>query len=264
MEEAVSDVLNSETGADGICTVELNRPAVMNALDGALVEALGETFYALEYDEEVRVVILTGAGDRAFCVGADLKERKGMSQGEVRRRIDDYRVVFDRIARLSKPVICGINGYAFGGGLELAMACDLRVAAQQTQMGLTELRLGIIPGAGGTQRLSRLVGVARAKELIFTGARISADSAAEMGLVNDVVAADELIERCRELAEEMLLSAPIALAQAKVAIDTGADVDLQSGLDLESVAYAVTLGTEDRLEGLAAFKEKRDPKFKGK
>lgn len=259
----MDEVLTRELDDDGICTVTLNRPDRMNALDGALLEALGETFRDLDEADDVRVVILTGSGERAFCVGADLKERKGMSESAVRRRIADYRVVFDRIAALSKPVICGINGYAFGGGLELAMACDLRVVAQETQVGLTELRLGIIPGAGGTQRLSRLVGVARAKELIFTGARFSGQRAAELGVVNYAEPAAEVLTRCRKLAEEMLLSAPIALAQAKVAIDTGAEVDLQSGLDLESVAYAVTLGTSDRLEGLAAFKEKRKPEFKG-
>lgn len=256
--------LRSEVDEQGICTVILDRPDAMNALDGKLVEALGERFTELRYDDEVRAVIVTGAGQRAFCAGADLKERRGMDEAQVRRRIDDYRRVFDRIATVPKPTICVINGYAFGGGLELAMACDLRVVDEDTEVGLTELRLGIIPGAGGTQRLSRLVGVARAKEMIFTGARISGRRAAEIGLANYALAADEVMNRARSLAEQTLRSAPVAIAQAKLAIDTGSEVDLQSGLDLESAAYAVTLPTEDRQEGLAAFAEKRKPNFKGK
>ena len=259
-----SDVLITEVDDDGICLVTLNRPDAMNSLNGPMVEALGELFYELRYDDDVRVVILTGAGDRAFCAGADLKERKTMSESDVRRRIDDYREVFRRIAGVPKPTICAINGYAFGGGLELAMACDLRVVAEQTKVGLTELKLGIIPGAGGTQRLVRLVGLARAKELIFTGRRLPGARAAELGLANYAVPTDELIDRARTLAEEMLTSAPIALAQTKAAIDTGWEVDLESGLQLESTAYAVTIPTEDRQEGLEAFREKRAPNFKGK
>ena len=261
--EEATPVLTTTTDDRGICTVQLNRPDALNALNGPLMEALGTAFTQLRYDKGVRVVILTGAGGRAFCAGADLKERRGMSEADVGRRIDEYGVVFNRIAALPKPTICAINGYAFGGGLELAMTCDLRVMSEATKIGLTELKLGIIPGAGGTQRLSRLVGVARAKELIFTGARIDAARAAEIGLINASAPAAALMDRAREYAEAMLSSAPIALAQAKRAIDTGSEIDLQAGLVLESTAYAVTLPTEDRLEGLAAFKEKREPRFKG-
>ncbi len=263
-DESSEPVLLQQIDDEGICTLTLNRPKAMNSLDGALVQALGKTFEDLSYDAKVRVIILTGAGERAFCAGADLKERRTMSEVDVRRRIDDYRRVFNKIAGCPKPVICAINGYAFGGGLELALACDLRLMSEQTQIGLTELRLGIIPGAGGTQRLTRLVGPARAKELIFTAARLDAERALSLGVINEAAPADELLDRARQLAEKMLLSAPIALAQAKRAIDTGSEVDLQSGLDIEALAYAVTLPTEDRLEGLAAFKEKRKPDFKGK
>lgn len=248
----------------GICQVTLNRPQAMNSLNGALVSELGTTFEDLAYDRQVRVVILSGAGDRAFCAGADLKERRSMSEDDVRRRLGAYRRVFDTVAGCPKPVIAAINGYAFGGGLELALACDLRVMNEATQIGLTELRLGIIPGAGGTQRLTRLVGPARAKELIFTAARLSGPRAYELGVVNDAVPGDQLLARAREWATQMLKSAPIALAQAKRAIDTGGEVDLQSGLDIESLAYAVTLPTADRQEGLEAFKEKRDPEFEGR
>ena len=259
-----ASVLRRQVDEQGICRVTLNREKALNSLNGDLVEAMGEAFYEMRYDDEVRVVIVTGAGERAFCAGADLVERRQMDEGAVRRRIDDYRDVFRRIAGIPKPTICAINGYAFGGGLELAMACDLRVVDEDTEIGLTELKLGIIPGAGGTQRLSRLVGVARAKELIFTGARISGRRAAEIGLVNYAVPSESVMDKAEELAQQMVTSAPIAVAQAKRAIDTGSGVDLESGLELESAAYAITLPTEDREEGLAAFKEKRTPKFEGK
>lgn len=263
-DKSTQSVLLKEVDEKGICLLTLNRPGAMNSLDGELVAALGQTFQDLSYDNDVRVVILTGAGERAFCAGADLKERRSMSEVDVRRRIDDYRRVFDEIAGCPKPVICAINGYAFGGGLELALACDIRLMSDQTQIGLTELRLGIIPGAGGTQRLTRLVGPAKAKELIFTASRLDAERAVGLGLVNQSASEEELLDQARQMAEQMLLSAPIALAQAKRAINTGGEVDLQSGLDIEALAYAVTVPTEDRQEGLKAFKEKRTPEFKGK
>lgn len=262
-EEQRSETLLKTVDQDGICTLTINRPEAMNSLNGELVQALREQFYQLRFDDSVRVVVVCGGEGPAFCAGADLKERRQMSEADVHQRIDDYRIAFDLIASLPKPTICAIDGYAFGGGLELALACDLRVVAADTRIGLTEVQLGIIPGAGGTQRLTRLVGVARAKELIFTGARIDAARAAEIGLINASAPAAALMDRAREYAEAMLSSAPIALAQAKRAIDTGSEIDLQAGLVLESTAYAVTLPTEDRLEGLAAFKEKREPRFKG-
>ena len=264
METTSQKVLGSEVSEEGICTLSLNRPEAMNSLNGELLEALRKKFYELRFDETVRVVILTGGEGPAFCAGADLKERREMSEANVRKRIEDYGFVFNLIESLPKPVICVINGYAFGGGLELALACDLRIVAADTRIGLTELQLGIIPGAGGTQRLPRLIGAARAKELIFTAARISGREAEVLGIANYAVPLEDLKDRAESLASQMLRSAPIALAQAKRAIDTGRDVDLQSGLQIEKACYAVTLPTEDRLEGLAAFKEKRKPNFKGK
>ncbi len=258
------NVLIRQVDDDGLCTVTLNRPGAMNSLDGELVGQLWHAFYELRHDDDVRVVILTGAGDRAFCAGADLKERQSMSESEVRKRIDDYRGCFGAVDQLPKPVICAINGYAFGGGLELALACDIRVVDETTKLGLTETRLGIIPGAGGTQRLPRLIGASKAKELIFTGARITGKEALEWGIANYAVPADELMDKARELGKRMLGSAPIALQQAKIAIDAGMQADLATGLEIESRAYAVTLPTEDRQEGLAAFREKRTPDFKGK
>ncbi len=256
--------LDVEVSEQGVATVWLNRPGALNSLDGTLVQELGEVFEAMDYDAEVRVVILGARGEKAFCVGADLKERESMDEEAVSRRIDDYRRVFRKVERISKPTIAAVDGYAFGGGLELAMACDLRVMGQGAKVGLTELRLGIIPGAGGTQRLTRLVGAARAKELIFRAARISGERAADMGLANVAVGDGEAMAKSHEWAEDMLASAPIALAQAKRAIDAGADVDLETGLDIEAAAYAVTIPTEDRKEGLKAFKEKRKPEYKGR
>lgn len=262
--ESVSSVLTSTLTEDGICTLTINRPEAMNSLNGELVQKLHDTFYELRYDSSVRVVLLTGGEGPAFCAGADLKERRSMSEADVRRRIEDYGFTFNLIETLPKPVICSINGYAFGGGLELALACDLRIVAADTQVGLTELQLGIIPGAGGTQRLTRLIGPARAKELIFTAARISGLQAVEYGLANYACPYGEMSTRAEELARQMLRSAPVALAQAKRAIDIATDVDLRSGLQFEAAAYGLTLPTEDRKEGLIAFKEKRAPNFKGK
>lgn len=259
-----TNTLTKEVDAQGICTITLNRPDALNSLNGELVDFLWHTFYELAYEDNVRVVILTGAGEKAFCAGADLKERSTMSEADVSRRIDDYGKCFGAIESLPKPVICAINGYAFGGGLELALCADIRLVASETKVGLTELKLGIIPGAGGTQRLPRLIGASRAKELIFTGARITGERAAELGIANEAVPRDQLLVRANEMATQMLTSAPIALAQAKIAIDAGLQADLATGLRIESRAYAVTIPTEDRREGLAAFREGRKPEFSGR
>ena len=244
--------------------VTLNNATRMNALSRSVVAGLLETLESLQDDPEVRSVILTGAGDRAFCAGADLKERATMSDVEVRRFLRDLRLVMARIEGLSKPVIAAINGFAFGGGLELALACDLRVAADTAKMGLTEVRLGIIPGAGGTQRLPRLIGMARAKELIYTGRRLDAASAEKIGLVSQVFPAERLLDGALALTEEMALAGPLALRQAKFAIQQGMGVDLNTGLELEQKAYEVLIPSEDRLEALAAFQARRAPVFKGK
>lgn len=258
-----TDTLTKTVDEDGICTITLNRPDQLNALNGELVDFLWHTFYELAYEDDVRVVILTGSTEKAFCVGADLKERKTMTPLQVRKRIDDYGRCFAAIEQLPKPVICAINGYAFGGGLELALTADLRIMREDTRIGLTELKLGIIPGAGGTQRLPRLIGQARAKEMIFTAARIDGPQALAWGVVNHITSAQELIPKARALATQMLDCAPIAMAQAKLAIDAGMQTDLETGLRLESRAYAVTIPTQDRIEGLEAFAQGRKPQFKG-
>jgi len=214
--------------------------------------------------EDLRVLIITGAGERAFCAGADLKERLTMSEDEVRSFLSTIRRLFAKIEELPLPVIAAINGVSLGGGTELALACDLRVASTSASMGLTETRLAIIPGAGGTQRLPRLVGTARAKELIFTGRKLTAQEGLSIGLVNRIVASDELMDGCLELVVDISKGGPIALAQAKFAINKGQDVELQTGLAIEASAYEACIPTEDRIEGLKAFKEKRKPVYKGR
>jgi len=249
---------------DGIAVLTLNRPQVMNSFSVALLHSLKEQVDALKFDNNVRVVIITGAGQKAFCAGADLKERTTFDELQVKEFIFTIRNLFTAIEYLNKPVIAAINGVALGGGTELALACDIRIAAMNASMGLTETRLAIIPGAGGTQRLPRLIGRGKAKELIFTGRRVDAREALEIGLVNQICDPESLLEECQKMAAMICETGPIAIEQAKYAINYGLETDLNTGLGIESNAYWVTIPTEDRLEGLAAFQEKRKPVYKGR
>jgi enoyl-CoA hydratase/carnithine racemase len=249
---------------DGVAVLTLNRPEVMNSFNFALLHALKEQIEALQFKADIRVVIITGSGQKAFCAGADLKERTTMNEAQVKDFILTIRNLFTAIESLNKPVIAAVNGIALGGGTELALACDIRIAAINATMGLTETRLAIIPGAGGTQRLPRLIGRGKAKELIFTGRRVDAHEALQIGLANQVCKQDALMDACREIAAMICEAGPIAIEQAKYAINCGLETDLHTGLDIESKAYWVTVPTEDRLEGLAAFQEKRKPVYKGK
>lgn len=248
---------------DGVLELTLNRPQAMNSFSFDLLRALGAAIESVRFRPEIRVVIITGAGEKAFCAGADLKERAGMSPMQVKTFIFTIRDLFSAIENLPKPVIAAVNGVALGGGTELALACDMRLAADTASMGLTETRLAIIPGAGGTQRLPRLIGRGKAKELIFTGRRVPAAEALAIGLVNQVCAPDQLLEACRAMAAAICETGPIAIEQAKYAINHGLETDLHTGLAIESNAYWVTIPTRDRLEGLAAFREKRKPVYKG-
>lgn len=252
--------------SDGVLTLTLNRPEALNAFSRELLDALARAVDEANFDPESRVVIVTGArGDKAsFSTGADLKERATMSDDEVRRFIFKIRNTFTALENLRKPVIAAMNGFAFGGGLELALACDIRIAAAGAQMGLTETSLAIIPGAGGTQRLPRIVGIAKAKELIYTAKRISAEEALAIGLVNQVVPADRLMEAARSLALKICENGPIAIQQAKFALSKGFDAPLEVGLNIESNAYWLCIPTEDRQEGLRAFREKRKPRYQGR
>ncbi len=248
---------------DGVVTLTLNRPKAMNSLNTALLGSLWEEIRELRFRPEVRVVIIRAEGERAFCSGADLKERATLSDLEVKKFIFTIRDLFSAIENLNKPVIAAVSGIALGGGTELALACDIRIASTNASMGLTETRLAIIPGAGGTQRLPRLVGKGKAKELIFTGRRVDAEEALSIGLVNKVCEPEELMNECLAMADMIKETGPIAVEQAKYAINYGLETDLNTGLALESNAYWVTIPTNDRLEGLAAFREKRKPVFKG-
>ncbi|MGD8250928.1 MAG: enoyl-CoA hydratase-related protein [Desulfobacterales bacterium] len=257
-----TDVLISEA-KNGILTLTLNRPTVMNAFNVDLLNALDSEIDSVGFRPEIRVVVITGAGQRAFCAGADLKERGTLTPIQVQQFVSTLRNLFTRIENLSKPVIAAVNGVALGGGTELALASDIRIASETATLGLTETRLAIIPGAGGTQRLPRLIGKGMAKELIFTGRRVSAEQALSIGLVNRVCPPDALLNDCARLAGEICEAGPLAIEQAKYAINHGCETDLNTGLAIESNAYRVIIPTKDRLEGLAAFREKRKPVYKG-
>jgi enoyl-CoA hydratase/carnithine racemase len=252
-----------QRGSVAVWTID--RADRANALSRATLLAFGKLAREATQNASIRAIVVTGAGDRAFCAGADLKERQGMSENDVRVQVQLYRSELGPLDRSPKPVVAAINGAALGGGLELALCCDLRVAASHAQLGLPETTLGIIPGAGGTQRLPRVVGEARAKEMILLGRRLTADEAFAWGLVNRVTAAgtnvvDDAVEWIRPIAE----GAPIAQAAALEAIDRALDATLELGLELEKVSYDKTIVSEDRREALAAFAEKRKPRFQGK
>lgn len=248
---------------NGIGVITLHRPEAANALSLKMLRELQDVLRDAAENGALRVVILTGAGERAFCAGADLKERAGMSPQQVRQTVSLIRETIQAVAELPQPVLAAVNGVAFGGGTELALACDIRLAAEEAQFGLTETSWAIIPGAGGTQRLPRLIGPGRAKELIFTARRITAEEALSLGLVEHVVPQQQLMERTFELAHEIVNNGPIAVQQAKFAINRGCEVDLYTGLAIEQAAYEKTIPTQDRLEGLRAFREKRKPVYRG-
>jgi enoyl-CoA hydratase/carnithine racemase len=252
-----------EKRPDGIAIITLNRPEAANALSLQMLYELHEAISGIRFDKTTRCVVITGAGDKVFCAGADLKERSGMDPVQVRQTVALIRQNINDLEALPQPVIAAVNGAAFGGGTELALACDIRVASDTAKFGLTETTLGIIPGAGGTQRLPRLIGKGRAKELIFTGRRIDAAEAQAIGLTEYLVPPVRLLDRALEIAGMIAQNGPIAVAQAKFAIEKGFDVDLQTGLAIEQNAYEITIPTKDRLEGLQAFREKRPPIYIG-
>lgn len=249
---------------DGVALLTLNRPEAANALNIQMLHDINTALENIQYDRSIRVVIVTGDGNKAFCAGADLKERKGMSEEEVRKTVALIGRTVTHFEQLAQPVIAAINGVAFGGGLELALACDIRIASNNVKLGLTETALGIIPGAGGTQRLPRLIGIGKAKELIYTARRLSAEEAYAYQIVEHVVKPEELLDRAKAIAAEMAKNAPLSLIQAKVAINQGIQTDIATALQIESLAYSRLLYTEDRLEGLQAFQEKRTPVYSGK
>jgi len=250
--------------ADGIVTITLNRPEVHNAMNERMRQELTRCFGDLATSDEARVVVVTGAGERAFSAGADIREfvepQVPVRFRESRKRVD-FRQAMDRCPQ---PIIGAIRGYALGGGLELALACDIRIASEDAQLGLTEVNLAIIPGGGGTQRLPRLIGRGRALEMILTGARIDAREAWRIGLVERVVPAADVLASARELARTLAEKAPVALRYAKEAVVKGLELPLADGLRLENDLATLLRTTEDRVEGAKAFLEKRKPRFTGK
>ncbi|WP_462411150.1 enoyl-CoA hydratase-related protein [Neobacillus sp. Marseille-QA0830] len=248
---------------DPFAVITINRPEQLNCFDLESLTQLRDIVDSLKFDKEIRAVIITGAGEKAFSAGADLKERGTLDEKGVRRNVNLIRDIFTMIEELPQPTIAAINGYALGGGLELALVCDFRIAVKEAVMGLTEVSWGIIPGAGGTQRLSRLIGTSKAKELIFTARKIGAYQAYELGILNKVVEREELMKAAIDLAQEITRNAPLAVTQAKYAIQFGSNVDIKTGLAIESKAYEVIIPTKDRIEALNAFKDKRKPNFKG-
>ena len=264
----MSNVILQEKKDEGILLLTLNRPKEMNCMNFDMIETLGNIIKESNFDMSLRVIVITGAappeGKKAsFSAGADLAERRTLSDDQVRRFIATVRGTMIAVENARVPVIAAINGFAFGGGSELALACDLRIASSDVLMGLTETSLAIIPGGGGTQRLPRIVGIAKAKELIYTARRIDAKTALEIGLVCKVVEPDKLLDAAMDLAREIAKYGPIGVAQAKFAINYGSECSLGVALPLESKAYEITIPTKDRLEALAAFAEKRKPVFKG-
>jgi enoyl-CoA hydratase len=246
-----------------VVTVTVNRPQALNALNPATLWELQRCCEELRQDKTARCVVFTGAGERAFVAGADIAAMQQMSAIDGRRFALFGQGVMRQLELLPIPVVAAVNGFALGGGLELALACDIILAASTAKFGQPEINLGIIPGFGGTQRLARRIGVEAARRLIYTGEMIDAEEAWRLGLVSRVVLAAEVLPEAKRLAASLAAKAPVALQQAKAAINTGSDIDLDDGCRYEAEAFAVAFGTSDRAEGMRAFLEKRSPAFKG-
>jgi len=257
--------LNVTATPDGyVVTVELNRPEALNAMNTAMGEDLLRCFDAFQWDKTVRAVVFTGAGEKAFCVGGDLKERQGMPDEVWRAQHLIFEQGAARVLHCPVPVIAAVEGFAMGGGCELAVLSDMIVAGETAVFAVPEITLGIFPGIGGTQLLPRIVGAPMAKEMIFTGRRVDAKEAKAIGLVNHLVPKGQARAKALEIADTIAQNGPIAVRQAKKAINWGSETDLETGMALAIEAYNVTVTTEDRLEGVRAFNEKRKPRFQGK
>jgi enoyl-CoA hydratase len=248
---------------DNITVLTVDRQEKLNALDRQVVEEIGQALLDLE-SEGPRAIVVTGAGERAFVAGADIRAMSVMEPLEAKRFSEIGHAAMALLDRSPVPTIAAVNGYALGGGCEVALACDIRIAAENATFGFPEVSLGILPGMGGTQRLPRLIGPALAKELIFTGRRISAGEAREIGLVNRVVAEGEALNAARELAAEISVNGPLAVRHAKAAANRSLDVDLVSGLEFEADQFALLFATDDAREGMNAFGEKRKPEYEGR
>ena len=255
------NILLEREGRIGI--IKINRPEVRNALNGQTVKEISQAFEVLDNDPEVGVIVFTGAGEKAFAAGADINQLTTRKSTDAFVK-DSMSDVYRRIANSSKATIAAINGFALGGGCELAVSCDIRVASENAKIGLPELNLAVIPGAGGTQRLAKIIGKGRTLDLILTGDFLSAQEAKEIGLVSAVVPLENLWETVLEKANKILAKGPIAVQMAKLVVNRGYDVDIDTGLLIENLAQAVLYGTEDKVEGTSAFLAKRQPEFSGK
>jgi enoyl-CoA hydratase/carnithine racemase len=249
---------------NAIAYITVDRPKVLNALNTATMAELREAFTAAKNDAEVRVVIFTGAGEKAFIAGADISELNKQNPVEAKEYTHRGQAVLDLIENLGKPVIACINGFALGGGCEIAMACTMRLASENAKLGQPEVKLGLIPGYGGTQRLPRLVGKGLAMQLVLAGEQITAQEAHRIGLVNEVVAQAELVPRAEAIAQKVAANAPLAVQYAMEAVNKGMDMTLAEGLYLEASLFGLICATEDKNEGTNAFLEKRPAQFKGK
>ncbi len=249
---------------DGLLVVTVDRPKVLNALNAQTVDELRRTFNDARDDDSVKCIILTGAGEKAFVAGADINELAQMTPITGKQVAERGQRVFSSIERCPKPVIAAINGFALGGGCELALACHIRIASEKAQLGLPEVTLGIIPGYGGTQRMARLLGKGKALELILTGDRIGAADAERIGLVNRVVPADQLMPVCEELARKIMARGPLAVRAAIEAVMSGSEMPFEEGQFLEATLFGLLASTEDMKEGMAAFLEKRAANFQGR
>ena len=248
---------------DGVGVLTFNRPKSLHALNEKTLDEFAEVIEHVRGDESVRVLVLTGAGDKAFVAGADIKRFQQMNPFTARLFVEKGQEICFRIEALPIPVIACVNGFAFGGGCELAMSCDFIYASETARFGQPEINLGLMPGFGGSQRLSRLVGRAKAKELCMTGEAIDARQAMEIGLASRVFPADRLVEETMKVAKDLAIRSQLALRAIKIAVDRGADVDLKSGCSLEAEAVGLCFGSRDAREGIAAFVEKRQPHFQG-
>jgi enoyl-CoA hydratase len=249
---------------DGIHFITIDRPKVLNALNAQTVEEIGRAFDAVRDDDNVRCVIITGGGEKAFVAGADINELAQMTPTTGKATAERGQRVFSNIERFPKPVIAAINGFALGGGCELALACHIRLASERAQLGLPEVTLGIIPGYGGTQRMARLLGKGKALELILTGERISAEEAERIGLVNRVVPQEQLLAVAEELARKIASRGPLAVRASIEAVMSGSDMPFAEGQFLEATLFGLLASTEDMKEGMAAFLEKRQAQFRNR
>lgn len=248
----------------GLYLITLNRPKSMNALNTKMAEELIELLNELKFNEDVRVLVVTGSGNKSFCVGADLKERKGMTNEQWKHQHDIFEEAYELIREFPFPVIAGVNGFALGGGMEMMMSCDLRILSDNAEIGVPEVKIGLIPGVGGTQLIPRSIPIGLAKEILFSGSKVSAFRCAEIGLANYVVPFYDLQNKVLEVAREIGKNAPLSLKALKKAINKGIERNLDQALELELEEYYKCANSLDRQEGINAFNEKREPVWQGK